>query len=313
MRVARADFEQGVAEVEREVADPRSGICGPDSVSWRVGRESALFVGAGAASLLQLAHPYVAQALAEHSRTQADPMMRFQRTFFHVYRVSFGDLGHAVTSSRQIFSIHERVHGVLGEELGRFPKGHAYEALDPEALYWVYATLVHGALQAFELFVRPMSDAERDGYVTESHRFARLFGVPRSMLPGTHAEFLRQWSDWLDSDRLAVGTVARDIAHFLLHPPRAIPRAIGLSYRPLTRALLPPRFRNAFGPASRADALVLRSVAAMARTLYPTLPTRVRYVPAYHDANRRLAGLTSRDAVSHWIHRRALKVVLGPG
>ncbi|CAN5690384.1 oxygenase MpaB family protein [soil metagenome] len=313
MRITRADFEAGIALVERDVSDPRGGIYGRDSISWTVGRESALFLSAGSASLLQLAHPYVAHAIAAHSRTRSDPMKRFQRTFFHVYRVGFGDLARAVASARQIFSVHEHIRGTIGEDLGRYQKGTTYEALDPDALYWVYATLVHGSLSCFELFVRELSQDERERYVKESHRFALLFGVPASMLPRSYAAFMKSWAEWVSSDRLAVGTIAKDISHFLLHPPRRIPRAIALSFRPITRALLPPKIREGYGGATFADGAFLSGARWLSKTAYAALPSRLRFVPAYHDAQRRLAGDGSREAVGRWFHRRALKVVLGPG
>ncbi len=311
--VSRADFESGIAHVERSVDDPRAGIYGRDSITWRVGRESALFLSAGSASLLQLAHPYVAHAIAQHSRTQADPMKRFQRTFFHVYRVGFGDLSRAVASARQIFTVHQHITGEIGEDLGRYRKGDRYAALDPDALYWVYATLVHGALATFELAVRPLTQDERERYVRESHHFALLFGVPRAMLPRSHAEFVSSFDDWVASDRIAVGTIARDVGRFLLHPPRRIPRAIALSFRPITRALLPPRIREAYGGTTLADGAVLRGAALLTKTVYAAMPARLRWVPAYHDAQRRLAGDASRERVGRWFHRRALQVVLGPG
>ena len=62
-RVSRDDSAALIAAVERGVADPRAGIFGPQSISWRINRESALFLGAGRAALLQLAHPWVATAL----------------------------------------------------------------------------------------------------------------------------------------------------------------------------------------------------------------------------------------------------------
>lgn len=313
MRITRADFEAGIAEVERDVRDPRGGIYGADSISWQVGRESALFVSAGAASLLQLAHPYVAHAIAQHSKTQSDPMKRFQRTFFHVYRVGFGDLGRAVQSARQIFQVHERIQGTIDEDLGRYRKGDRYEALDADALYWVYATLLHGALTCFQMLVRPLTPDERERYVHESRHFALLFGVPRSLVPTSYAAFMSSWDEWIASDRIAVGTIAKDVGHFLLHPPRFIPRAIALSYRPVTRALLPPRIRDEYGGATPVDGAFLRGTTVIAKAGYRALPSRLRYVPAYHDALRRMAGDDSRERVGRWFHRRALKVVLGPG
>src|SRR3712207_7704222 len=41
----------------------------------------SLFLGAGRALLLQLAHPWVAAGISQHSTTLADPIGRFHRTF----------------------------------------------------------------------------------------------------------------------------------------------------------------------------------------------------------------------------------------
>ena len=50
------------------------GLYGPGSEAWRLNRESMLLLGAGPrALLLQIAHPLVAEGVAEHSDFQADP------------------------------------------------------------------------------------------------------------------------------------------------------------------------------------------------------------------------------------------------
>ena len=46
--------------VRAGAAGSLSGILGPQSVTWQVEREAAVFLGAGRALLLQLAHPWVA-------------------------------------------------------------------------------------------------------------------------------------------------------------------------------------------------------------------------------------------------------------
>src|SRR5437763_16982614 len=61
------------------------GIFGPASVIWLVDREAGIFLGAGRALLLRLAHPWVARAISEHSRTFAAPIGRFHRTFGAVF------------------------------------------------------------------------------------------------------------------------------------------------------------------------------------------------------------------------------------
>ena len=62
---------------ERLAPGEMEGVFGPDSLTWRIDREALTFLGAGRALLLQLAHPWVAAAIAEHSKTIDDPIGRF--------------------------------------------------------------------------------------------------------------------------------------------------------------------------------------------------------------------------------------------
>jgi uncharacterized protein (DUF2236 family) len=97
--------------VANRTSDPRTGIFGPSSIGWTVNRESALFLGAGRAALLQLAHPWVAAALDQHSNLRADPLGRFHNTFRVVFTIIFGTLEQALASSRYLYQLHTRVRG----------------------------------------------------------------------------------------------------------------------------------------------------------------------------------------------------------
>src|ERR1700690_2871377 len=85
-------LERAVATVRANAAGEAEGVFGPHSLFWRVNREAAVFLGAGRALLLQLAHPWVAAAIAEHSKTIDDPIGRFHRTFAVVFTMVFGTL-----------------------------------------------------------------------------------------------------------------------------------------------------------------------------------------------------------------------------
>ena len=67
--VSEADLERDLDMVRAVEAGSAEGIFDPASITWRIDREAAIFLGAGRALLLQLAHPWVAAAIAEHSRT----------------------------------------------------------------------------------------------------------------------------------------------------------------------------------------------------------------------------------------------------
>src|SRR5215468_2975270 len=83
--VSESDLERLLEFVRSHAAGPLEGVFGPRSITWRVSRESALFLGAGRALYLQLAHPWVASAVAQHSDGLTDPIGRFQRTFRIVF------------------------------------------------------------------------------------------------------------------------------------------------------------------------------------------------------------------------------------
>ena len=94
--VSREDLERELQAIEAHAPGQIEGVFGPASMTWRVHREAAIFLGAGRALLLQLAHPWVAAAIAEHSRTLADPIGRFHRTFNITFTLVFGTLDQAL-------------------------------------------------------------------------------------------------------------------------------------------------------------------------------------------------------------------------
>ena len=108
----------------------RSGF----SLTWRIDREALTFLGAGRALLLQLAHPWVAAAIAEHSKTIDDPIGRFHRTFAVVFTMVFGTLDQALSAARALHRRHAAIHGRLPITVGPFRAGSPYQANDLAAL-----------------------------------------------------------------------------------------------------------------------------------------------------------------------------------
>ena len=308
--VSRADLEAALAELQQGTPDPQAGIHDPGSIAWAIGREPILFLGAGRAALLQLAHPMVAYAIDHHSATRRDPIGRFNRTFLSVYAMVFGDLRAACRAARHVHAIHGRVTGTIAEDVGRWRAGAIYRADDAEALYWVHATLVDTSVRVYELVVRPLSAEEKDAYVRESNRFARLFGIPWDMLPTTWADFSRGFARTLESDAIAVSTPASEIAAFLLTPPNPVAVAPIRWMRTMTAGLLPARLRAAFGlPFGRADRLLYAASIASLRRVYPRLPDRLRRVPAAVEAERRLAGRPAPDRLGRTMERLVLSAL----
>jgi uncharacterized protein (DUF2236 family) len=72
--VTEEDLERQLDLVRAAAASPIAGVFGPHSLMWRIDREEAIFLGAGRALLLQLAHPWIATAITEHSQVFGDPI-----------------------------------------------------------------------------------------------------------------------------------------------------------------------------------------------------------------------------------------------
>ena len=241
--VSRDDSEALIAAVEHAATDPRAGIFGPQSMSWRINRESALFLGAGRAALLQLAHPWVATALEQHSSLMGRPIARFHSTFRIVFAMIFGSREQAVAAARHLYTVHTHIRGELSEDVAAWRRGSAYEANEIAALRWVYATLVESAVLAYECVMPPLTPDELAAYFAESKTLAALFGLPAAALPSDWGAFLAYCRAMEESGQLGVSESARAMAHDLL-------RGAGSWIKPphwycsLTTAWLPERFRQ---------------------------------------------------------------------
>jgi uncharacterized protein (DUF2236 family) len=244
--VSRKDFEEQLETIRVFAPGGAEGIFGPASVIWRVDRESAIFLGAGRGLLLQLAYPWEAAAISEHSRTFADPIGRFHRTFGVVFGMVFGSLDQAVASARRLHRRHAAVRGHLATAVGPFAAGSYYRANEIAALRWVHATLTETALLVHDLVLERLRHGERERYYGESRRFAALFGIPRGCLPADWTAFATYNERMWESDTLTVSPAACEIAQRFLSgsgtwlcPPQW--------YRALTAHMLPSRLRHGFG------------------------------------------------------------------
>lgn len=300
---ARDGFERRLETVRAAAAGSVEGIFGPDSLTWRIDREAITFLGAGRALLLQLAHPWIATAIAEHSRAGADPIGRFHRTFGIVYTMVFGSLEQALGISRRLHRRHAAVSGTMATDLGPFPRGSTYRANDVAALRWVYATLVDSALLAYDMVLRPLTSGERECYYAESRLFASLFGIAPADLPSDWTAFAAYNEAMWRSNTLTVSPAARDMARQLLFGVGGLLRAPPW-YRALTASMLPPRLRAPFGLLlDERERHIAERALERIRRLYPLLPERLRYVGPYHEAAARLSGGRRPDLVTRLANR----------
>ncbi|MBV8504351.1 MAG: DUF2236 domain-containing protein [Alphaproteobacteria bacterium] len=301
--VGEADLEQELNIVRSAAVGGPAGIFGPDSLIWRIDREAAVFLGAGRALLLQLAHPWVAAAIAQHSRSLTDPIGRFHRTFSIVFTMVFGTTDQASAAARRLHCRHTAISGTLREDVGAFAAGSPYCANDVEALRWVHATLIDTALRSYQLVNPPLSARDREHYYADARLFAALFGIPQSVLPRSWPDFAQYIDDMFRSDTLAVGSAARSIAAELFCGAGTRLRA-PFWYRALTASLLPPRLRDAFElPYGPSELRSVERVLTILRHAHPWMPARLRFVAPYHEALARLAGRARPAPLTRLLNR----------
>lgn len=312
--VSQEQLEQTLATARAEAlsrtANPRAGFFGPDSPAWRVNCEAMLLLGGGAAALLQLAHPYVAQAVFDHSRVRSDVAGRFRRTFVRVLNLTFGDLDQASATARRVHAVHTRITGSLRGAGPAYDDTPRYAANDEAALFWVQATLIDTGLRVYEDLIAKLTDDERDPFYDSSRSMCRLFGLSPHTLPADWNQFRLYYDGMLVSPRLHVTAEARELAGHILTPPNATASPLYRFIRAYTAWLLPEPLREGFGLRfGLADRALLTSGRAMLRAAIPRLPAHLRYFPDYLDAHRRLAGQPGPDRRSHAMARRFLRLL----
>lgn len=270
-------------------ADPIDGLFGPRSVTWLVDREVAVLIGSGSRALLmQVAHPLVAAAVADHSRYRSDPLGRLRDTLDAIYSYAFADTERALGVVRQVNGLHTHVVGTTTE-------GQPYSALDPHLLLWVYATLIDSSLVAYETLVAPLPESQREGYYSEFRHAGVVWGIPTDDFPGTLSG-LRLWMADMMASEVRVSEQGRAVGRFILEPPVWwLPGPVALPLKMLTTWLLPPPLRTGFGfswgPRRERG---MRSLAATSRYVVPRLPHLVRDLPIARAADRRVRSRGAR-------------------
>ncbi|MET8147189.1 oxygenase MpaB family protein [Actinoplanes sp. NPDC049668] len=257
------------------------GLFDDAAVIRRVAGEGLLLAGGGRATLLQIAHPGVAQGVYEHSTFAERPLDRLRATMSYVYGVLFGTRAEARAVSRAVHAMHTKVVGA------------GYQANDPDLQVWVNATLYDTAMVLYQRILGPLSAADAEACYAQYSVLATAIGCPERAWPADRAAFARYWRHTIDT--IQVSDEAKEIAAALLYP-RSLPAALRPAMpfnRFVTVGLLPAPVRAGYGyPWSARRQRRLDRGLALAAAVYPRLPGRLRQAPKDYylrDLRRRAA------------------------
>jgi uncharacterized protein (DUF2236 family) len=259
--------------------EPVIGYFGPQSMTWRLYREPLFLLGGVRALLLQVAHPAVADGVARFSNFQQDPYGRGYRTFEAMATIYFGTCAQADATAARLRRMHDGIRGTVNEE--------AYYANQVHLLCWVLSTLTETTLQVYEWLPDDDLPADwREQFYEESKIAAAILGIQKEAYPADLEQFRAYWSDMLHGDTLGSSPTCQAMtAAIVLHPK--VPTRLA---RLLSAGWLPQRLCTRIGlDASPNAEEKLQRFLRKVRWGYRLLPAPLRYNPAWHQAQYRIA------------------------
>jgi uncharacterized protein (DUF2236 family) len=214
-----------------------------------------------------------------HSRSLDKPFHRLAHTGKAFETIFFGSRADADRVRAFVARLHDGVRGELPEDAGPVPAGTPYSAFDPELMLWTVAVIADSAQHFYELFVRPLSAAEREWLWADYLRFAELFGMPREGAPQTYADYRAWWEARLAGEEVHLTDEARYVGSAIMFKiPVPASRLPAMQVHNLVMlASLPPRVRELYGLRwTPAHAAAFGAVLAALRATRPLSPRRLR-------------------------------------
>ncbi|MDS1269257.1 oxygenase MpaB family protein [Lipingzhangella sp. LS1_29] len=185
-------------------------VSAPESVTWAVHLDRAMWVAGVRALMLQALHPVAMQGVWQRSDFMRDPTGRLLRTADFVAVTTYGTPAEADEVGRRVRAVHRSI-SFTDPETG---KGH--RADDPELLLWVHCAEVTSYLEIVTRSGLRISEAGADAYFAEQQRTATYVGLEPRDVPGSTAQMRRYLAEM--RPRLRVTEEARAATRFLMWP-----------------------------------------------------------------------------------------------
>ena len=262
-------------------------VFGPASEIWQINRYATGLLFGPAAVLLQIAHPRVAQGVAEHSDFRGDALGRLKRTLTTVNSIAFGTHEGAEHMRQRMTAVHQRVQGDTADGVPGKPR---YSAFEPDLLMWVLATLIDASFKGYEFVWGPLSLERREHFYRDFRKFGTYFGLDEKEGPQNHAEFVDYFDAMLKNDLLGSHALCAEVAAAVVRPPAPwYNHLLGMLVDFLPIETVPSAIRDRLQLKStystRARMAMLRTMAPLA---FRVLPKRLTYYPEAYRAERAL-------------------------
>ncbi len=305
--VDEEDMKRSLSALRDAGLTPEAGLFGPGSMYWEINKHTMVYFGGTVpAVLMQLAHPWIAVAVNEHSKIMSHPRQRARMTYSFLWSIVFGDLDVASRRAMGLHRLHSRVNGKIGEDAGRHQADDAYAANEQHAMLWVHLTAIYCRVNLFEELVRPLDRDEKDRLCRENPLFGACFGLPAAIYPPDWTTLEKYIADMQASHTLARTDAGLRLTRFLFS---TIPLPLRRSFIAFNSMAVPARTRELLElPADNASTRRgARRLTWLLKLADRGLPDRLTLLPAYQEAMGRLAGREKPD----WLTARLNRLVIG--
>lgn len=200
----------------RRPADP--GLFGPDSVTWKLHANPAMFLAGVTSLYLQALHPDAVRGVVQNSSYRQDPLGRLRRTAAFIGVTTYGTRAEAEAAGERVRRVHD---GLRWREPGTAAMRRVDE---PNLLRWVHCAEVGSFLRVSRRAGYRLSDDDADRYLDEQRRVAELVGLDPESVPGSVAALRAYVSS--TRPQLERTPEALDVYDFLMAPPVPLPLAL---------------------------------------------------------------------------------------
>jgi len=192
-----------------EPADP--GIAGPDSVTWQIHADPAMWLAGIRGLYLQALHPRAVAGVLQNSDFRTNPIGRLLRTADYVGVTTYGSTEEAEAIAARVRRVHAALRGTDPDT------GEEFRVDEPELLRWIHCAEVASFLSVVHRSGYPLRRGHADRYFAEQREAARLVGLDPATVPGSVDEMTRYFS--AVRPRLRRSEDADVIYEFLHRPP----------------------------------------------------------------------------------------------
>jgi uncharacterized protein (DUF2236 family) len=272
-------------------------LVGPNSVTWQLHADPAMWIGGITSLFLQSLHPLAAAGVVQNSNFREDPLGRLMRTAKFVAMSTYAPRAEVEAGAAKVRAVHR---GLRGKDPAT---GQTFRIDRPDLLLWVHCAEVAMFLSVVRRAGFPLTKTQADRYFDEQRDSAALVGLDRDEVPGSTAQMSAYLRDMRGELRRSEDS---EVVYEFLHKP-PLPGVLGLglpvyesAVAHLAYSLLPSwairlHGHGAYSPA--ASTAMLRAVRSAA--LLVPAPVRWRaptgYVPR---AMRRLGAIVRPSARS---------------